>query len=103
MGSHEVRWVFHSTAMVSDYVLAVERLQKIAGLRVMEYGELEQPEIGRRGGMTWLGDNSIEIGATLPPYAIPRYSKSASRASPARWSTTRSVGLTSSQNCSPPR
>lgn len=62
MGNHEVRWMFHSTAMVADYDRAISELQKIAGLRVMEYGESEQPEIGRRGGMTWVGDNSIEIG-----------------------------------------
>jgi hypothetical protein len=65
MGRHQVRWMFHSTAMVADYDLAVRRLQTLAGLRVMEYGEEHQPEIGRRGGMTWVGDNSIEIGQPI--------------------------------------
>lgn len=57
--------MFHSTAMVPDYDRAVGELQTIAGLRVLEYGESEQPEIGRRGGMTWIGDNSIEIGQPI--------------------------------------
>ena len=65
MGGHEVRWMFHSTAIVTDYGRAIERLQTIAGLRVMEYNENHAPEIGRRGGMTWIGDNSIEIGQPI--------------------------------------
>ncbi len=59
---HEVRWMFHSTAMVADYDLAVERLLHLFGLAVLEYGESDEPGIGRRGGMAWLGDNAIEIG-----------------------------------------
>lgn len=57
-----VRWMFHSTAMVADYDEAIERLAALGGLRVLEYSDNPQPEIGRRGGMTWIGDNSIEIG-----------------------------------------
>src|SRR5688500_15288347 len=57
--------MWHSTAMVADYDLAIERLQTIAGLRVLEYGESTQPEVGRRGGMTWIGDNSIELGQPI--------------------------------------
>lgn len=57
-----VRWMFHSTAMVPDYDDAVAKLAELGGLRVLEYSDNPQPEIGRRGGMTWLGDNSIEIG-----------------------------------------
>jgi len=62
-----VRWMFHSTAMVADYDLAVERLAALGGLRVLEYSDNPQPEIGRRGGMTWIGDNSIEIGQPTYP------------------------------------
>lgn len=65
MGGHEVRWMFHSTAMVPDYDRAITQLQAIAGLRVMECHESHLPEIGRRGGMTWLGDNSIEVGQPI--------------------------------------
>jgi hypothetical protein len=65
MSSHEVRWLVHSTAMIADYDLACERLGLLAGLSVLEYSESEQPEIGRRGGMTWIGDNSIELGQPI--------------------------------------
>lgn len=60
-----VKWLFHSTAMVEDYDLACRQLSLLAGLSVLEYGENLQPEIGRRGGMTWIGDNSIEIGQPI--------------------------------------
>ena len=62
MTGHAVRWLFHSTAMVADYDLAVERLGFLTGLGVLEYGESTEPGIGRRGGMAWVGDNAIEIG-----------------------------------------
>jgi Glyoxalase/Bleomycin resistance protein/Dioxygenase superfamily len=67
MSGPELRWMFHATAMVADYDLAVQRLQRLAGLRVLEYGESTQPEVGRRGGMTWIGDNSMEIGQPIVP------------------------------------
>lgn len=57
-----VRWMFHSTAMVADYDAARDRLARLAGLQVLEYSDNHQPGIGRRGGMCWLGDNSIELG-----------------------------------------
>ena len=60
-----IRWMFHSTAMVADYDDAVDRLALLAGLRVLEYSANTQPEIGRRGGMTWVGDGSIEIGQPI--------------------------------------
>lgn len=69
-----VRWMFHSTAMVADYDDAVARLGELGGLRVLEYSDNPQPEIGRRGGMTWIGDNSIEIGQpTLPGGGADRF------------------------------
>lgn len=64
-GRHRVRWMFHSTAMVADYDSACARLARLAGLRVLEYSAAEQ--VGRRGGMTWIGDNSLEIGSPLAP------------------------------------
>lgn len=51
--------------MVSDYDKAVGRLGLLAGLSVLEYSESEVPEVGRRGGMTWIGDNSIELGQPI--------------------------------------
>jgi catechol 2,3-dioxygenase-like lactoylglutathione lyase family enzyme len=69
MNGHEVLWTFHSTAMVRDYDEAIETLTRYFGLRVLEYTESEVPAIGRRGGMTWIGDNSIEIGQPFVPGA----------------------------------
>lgn len=57
-----IRWMFHSTAMVPDYDAARDRLAELGGLVVLEYSDNPTPEIGRRGGMCWIGDNSIEIG-----------------------------------------
>jgi catechol 2,3-dioxygenase-like lactoylglutathione lyase family enzyme len=65
MPSPAIRWMFHTTAMVPDYDVAVERLAALGGLRVLEYGEHDDPAIGRRGGMCWIGDNSIEIGQPI--------------------------------------
>jgi hypothetical protein len=49
--------------MISDYDATVAALGRIAGLRVLEYGAAEN--IGRRGGMTWIGDNSIEVAQPI--------------------------------------
>jgi len=64
-GRHRVRWLFHSTAMVSDYDLAVRNLGTLVGLTVLEYAESTEPGIGRRGGMAWVGDNAVEIGQPI--------------------------------------
>jgi methylmalonyl-CoA/ethylmalonyl-CoA epimerase len=64
-----VGWMFHTTAMVADYDTARARLARLAGLRVLECDE--DPDVGRRGGMTWIGDNSIEIGEPLGPTTVP--------------------------------
>jgi catechol 2,3-dioxygenase-like lactoylglutathione lyase family enzyme len=68
-GRHRVRGMFHSTAMVPDYDRACARLARLAGLRVLEYSAAEA--IGRRGGMTWIGDNSLEIGEPLGAETAP--------------------------------
>ena len=60
---HELVRTFHSTCMINDYDATVTTLGRIAGLRVLEYGEAEN--IGRRGGMTWIGDNSIEVAQPI--------------------------------------
>jgi Glyoxalase/Bleomycin resistance protein/Dioxygenase superfamily len=73
LSRHEVRWMFHSTAIVADYGLAIQHLGKLIGLRILEYGESSQPGIGRRGGMTWVGGNSIEIGQPITDGGAGRF------------------------------
>jgi Glyoxalase/Bleomycin resistance protein/Dioxygenase superfamily len=70
---HHVRWLFHSTAMVADYDLAVRNLGVLVGLSVLEYGESDEPGIGRRGGMAWAGDNAIEIGQPIGDGAAAQF------------------------------
>lgn len=60
---HELVRTFHSTCMITNYDATVAALGRIAGLRVLEYSEAEN--IGRRGGMTWMGDNSIEVAQPI--------------------------------------
>jgi hypothetical protein len=54
--------MFHATAMGPDYDGILEPLARLFGCRVLHRQQLEEP-VGRDGGMTWIGDNSIEIGA----------------------------------------
>jgi catechol 2,3-dioxygenase-like lactoylglutathione lyase family enzyme len=62
---HRVRWCFHTTAMVADYERTRDALIRLVGLRVLEDSRLEDPAIGRRGGMAWLGGNIIENGEPI--------------------------------------
>ena len=71
MGEHLTKAMFHSTAMVNDYDHAVDRLGELVGLRVLEYSEATEPTIGRRGGMTWIGDNSLELCQPIVEGAPP--------------------------------
>ena len=66
-GTHEVRWCFHTTAMVADYEATRDALARLVGSRALEDHRYEDPAIGRRGGMTWIGDNSIELGEPIVP------------------------------------
>jgi catechol 2,3-dioxygenase-like lactoylglutathione lyase family enzyme len=68
-----VRWLFHSTAMVADYDLAVRNLGTLVGLTVLEYSESTEPGIGRRGGVAWVGDNAIEIGQPIVEGGAERF------------------------------
>lgn len=65
MPGHEVRWCFHTTAMVADYERTRDALAALVGLRVLEDEREEDPAIGRRGGMAWIGDNAIELGEPI--------------------------------------
>jgi hypothetical protein len=51
--------------MVADYERTRDALVRLVGLRVLEDSRIEHPAIGRRGGMTWVGDNIIEIGEPI--------------------------------------
>ena len=51
--------------MVADYERTRDALIRLVGLRVLEDSRLEDPGIGRRGGMAWIGDNIIEIGEPI--------------------------------------
>lgn len=57
--------MFHSTAFVPDYAATRDALVRLVGMRVLECTVASQPEIGRKGGMTWIGDNSLELGEPL--------------------------------------
>lgn len=60
-----IEGLWHATAMAQDYFALLEPLEELFGAVVMHDQLSEAPEIGRRGGMIWLGDNSIEIGAPV--------------------------------------
>jgi hypothetical protein len=51
--------------MVADYLHTRDALICLVGLRVLEDSRIEDPAIGRRGGMCWVGDNIIEIGEPI--------------------------------------
>jgi hypothetical protein len=58
----DVRWMFHATAFGPDYDGIFGPLARLFGCRVLHRQQLPEP-VGRDGGMTWLGDNSIELGS----------------------------------------
>ncbi len=57
--------MFHATAMGPSYDAIIEPLARLFGCRVLHDNEVSTPDVERRGGMTWIGDNSIEIGQPL--------------------------------------
>ncbi len=57
--------LWHSTAMEASYDELLVPLQHLFGAVVMHDQVSDHPAVGRRGGMVWLGDNSIEIGAPV--------------------------------------
>lgn len=71
MARHKTTAMFHATAMVRDYDAAVRSLERLIGLRVLECGEESDPAIGRRGGMTWVGDGSLELCEPIVDGAPP--------------------------------
>ncbi|MET0782516.1 MAG: VOC family protein [Microbacterium sp.] len=71
MTQHRVRWMFHTTAMVRDYDAARNALMSLFGQRILEDTWIDNPHIARRGGMTWIGDNSLELGQPIIEGAGP--------------------------------
>ena len=71
MSRHVTKAMFHATAMVPDYDATVARLGELIGLRVLEYSDQTDPAIGRRGGMTWIGDGSLELCEPIVDGAPP--------------------------------
>ncbi len=59
----QINGLWHATAMAPDYDEMLGPLQRLFGAVVMHDQASDDPGVGRRGGMVWLGDNSIEIGA----------------------------------------
>jgi catechol 2,3-dioxygenase-like lactoylglutathione lyase family enzyme len=57
--------MFHATAMGPSYDAILDPLARLFGCRVLHDNEIPDPGIERRGGMTWIADNSIEIGQPL--------------------------------------
>jgi hypothetical protein len=57
--------LWHATIMGPDYDALLDPLQRLFGAVVMHHQYSEAPEVGRSGGMIWIGDNSIEIGAPV--------------------------------------
>jgi hypothetical protein len=57
--------MFHSTVFTPDYRLTRDALVRLVGMRVLEFTRAEVPAIGRAGGMSWIGDNSLELGQPL--------------------------------------
>lgn len=60
-----IRWMFHATALGASYEDLLEPLARLFGCRVLHDTVNDAPGINRRGGMTWLGDNALEVGAPL--------------------------------------
>ena len=65
------RELFPIDMAVADYDRTVARMAELFGLRVLEYSAQTDPAIGRRGGMTWIGDGSIELGEPIVEGAPP--------------------------------
>jgi hypothetical protein len=60
-----IEGLWHSTIMGSDYDGLLDPLHRLFGAVVMHHQYSEDPAVGRRGGMIWIGDNSVEIGAPV--------------------------------------
>ena len=53
--------------MVRDYEATLRPFVELFGARVLHDNVVDDPGIGRRGGMTWIGDGAFEIGEPAGP------------------------------------
>src|SRR4051812_49981289 len=67
----KVVWTFHGSALVDNYDAALAQLGRLVGCRAIEFSDSDEPLIARRGGMTWIGDNSIELVQPTVPDGGP--------------------------------
>ena len=67
----KVLWTFHGSALVRDYDAALAQLGRLVGCRPLEFSDSTDPLIARKGGMTWIGDNSIELVEPTVPDGGP--------------------------------
>ena len=67
----KVLWTFHGSALVHDYDAALGQLARLVGCRPLEFSDSTDPLIARKGGMTWIGDNSIELVEPTVPDGGP--------------------------------
>ena len=68
----QINGLWHATAMAPDYDGLLGPLQRLFGATVMHDQASDDPAVGRRGGMVWIGDNSIEIGAPFGAHSPVR-------------------------------
>ncbi len=61
-GGPHIDGLWHSTAMGASYDALFGPLRTLFGAVVMHDQVSDDPAVGRRGGMVWVGDNSIELG-----------------------------------------
>ncbi|MCH2172925.1 hypothetical protein MK489_19280 [Myxococcota bacterium] len=66
-----VRWTFHATATVRSYSETLEWLGRICGCRALEYSDNRDPLVARKGGVTWIGDNGLELMEPNDPAGGP--------------------------------
>jgi len=66
-----VRWTFHGTAAVHSYDATLAWLERFCGCRALEYTDNSDPLVARKGGVTWIGDNGLELMEPNDPNGGP--------------------------------
>lgn len=67
----EACWTFHGTAAVHSYDDTLAWLARFCGCRALEYSDNADPLVARKGGVTWLGDNGLELMEPTQPEGGP--------------------------------
>ena len=70
-GPPRVRWTFHGTAAVHSYDATLAWLERFCGCRALEYTDNSDPLVARKGGVTWSGDNGLELMEPNDPNGGP--------------------------------